>query len=130
MPNDPIDILAIGASTGGIHALGALSMRLPQADRRSDPLTQHLPAPFMTVFARQLGAVAQREALVAENGMALVPDRIIVAPGDAHLTLDRGEGGRSSGSPMAAASAAACRRSIRCSRRSARSTAPARSASS
>jgi two-component system chemotaxis response regulator CheB len=42
----------------------------------------------MSVFARQLGAVAQRETLVAENGMALLPDRIIVAPGDAHLTVE------------------------------------------
>ena len=51
-------------------------------------VTQHLPAPFMPVFARQLGVVAQREALVAEDGMALLPDRIILAPGDAHLTLE------------------------------------------
>ncbi len=43
----------------------------------------------MPVFARQLGSVAHRECLVAEDGMALVPDRILVAPGDAHLTLER-----------------------------------------
>ena len=42
MPSDPIDILAIGASTGGIHALGALFQALPEADRRADP--RH-PAP-------------------------------------------------------------------------------------
>jgi two-component system chemotaxis response regulator CheB len=51
-------------------------------------VTQHLPMPFMSVFARQLGVVAGRETLVAEDGMALAPDRILVAPGDAHLTLD------------------------------------------
>jgi two-component system chemotaxis response regulator CheB len=44
------------------------------------------------VFARQLGAVARRDAVVAEDGMELVPDRILVAPGDAHLTLEPGAG--------------------------------------
>jgi two-component system chemotaxis response regulator CheB len=51
-------------------------------------ITQHLPIPFMTVFARQLGTVARREALVADDGMELAPDLILVAPGDAHLTLE------------------------------------------
>src|SRR5439155_26327128 len=46
------------------------------------------PAVFMPVFARQLGAVAHRECVVAEDGMQLHPDRILLAPGDAHLTLD------------------------------------------
>ena len=45
----------------------------------------------MPVFARQLRAAAQREALVAEDGMPLLPDRILLAPGDAHLTVDRSE---------------------------------------
>ncbi len=51
-------------------------------------VTQHLPAPFMPVFARQLRAAALREAMVAEDGMPLLPDRILLAPGDAHLTVE------------------------------------------
>ena len=31
----------------------------------------------MTVFARQLSVAARREALVAEDGMKLLPDRIV-----------------------------------------------------
>jgi two-component system, chemotaxis family, protein-glutamate methylesterase/glutaminase len=88
MPTDPIDLLAIGASTGGIHALGGLFQALPERIGVPILVTQHLPAPFMSVFARQLGGVARRECVVAEDGMALVPDRILVAPGDAHLTLE------------------------------------------
>jgi two-component system chemotaxis response regulator CheB len=42
----------------------------------------------MPVFARQLGAIAHRDAVVAEDGMELKRDRIILAPGDAHLTLE------------------------------------------
>jgi two-component system chemotaxis response regulator CheB len=88
-PSDnPMDVLAIGASTGGIHALGTLFSHLPRQIGVPILVTQHLPAPFMSVFARQLAAVAHREALVGENGMALLPDRIIIAPGEAHLTVD------------------------------------------
>jgi two-component system chemotaxis response regulator CheB len=93
MSADPIDILAIGASTGGIHALGVIFAALPRRIGVPILVTQHLPIPFMSVFARQLGALAQREAVVAEDGMALLPDRIILAPGDAHLTLDPTPGG-------------------------------------
>ena len=92
MPANAASIIAIGASTGGIHALGTLFQTLPRRIDVPILITQHLPAPFMNVFARQLGAVAQREALVAETGMALLPDRIIVAPGDAHLTVDMAGG--------------------------------------
>jgi two-component system chemotaxis response regulator CheB len=93
MPADPIDVLAIGASTGGIHALGSLFHALPERIGVPILVTQHLPTPFMPVFARQLGAVARRPAAVAENGMALAADCILVAPGDAHLTLEPVSGG-------------------------------------
>ena len=89
MPDAPLELLAIGASTGGIHALGALFENLPKKIGVPILVTQHLPAPFMPVFARQLGNTAGRTATVAEDGMRLVNDAIFIAPGDAHLTLDR-----------------------------------------
>ena len=91
-PSDPVDVVAIGASTGGIHALSVLFQTLPKRIGVPILITQHLPAPFMPVFARQLAAIAQREALVAQDGMALLPDRIILAPGDAHLTIEPVDG--------------------------------------
>jgi two-component system chemotaxis response regulator CheB len=91
MPTDPIEILAIGASTGGIHAIGVLFQALPKRIGVPILVTQHLPEPFMPVFARQLRAASHREALVAEDGMPLLPDRILLAPGGAHLTVDRSE---------------------------------------
>jgi two-component system chemotaxis response regulator CheB len=88
MAIDPIGALAIGASTGGIHALGVLFHNLPKRIGVPILVTQHLPIPFMSVFARQIGSLAHREALVAEDGMRLLADRILVAPGDAHLTIE------------------------------------------
>ncbi|MEO6360972.1 MAG: chemotaxis-specific protein-glutamate methyltransferase CheB [Sphingomicrobium sp.] len=83
----PIDVVAIGASTGGIHALDTLFQQLPPAIGVPILVTQHLPAPFMAIFARQLGATAKREAVVAEEGMELRPDLIMIAPGDSHMTV-------------------------------------------
>jgi two-component system chemotaxis response regulator CheB len=94
IPADPIGVLAIGASTGGIHALASLFQTLPHRIGVPILVTQHLPAPFMAVFARQLGIAARREALVAADDMLLEPDRILVAPGDAHLTIEASPGGR------------------------------------
>jgi len=85
---DPLRLLAIGASTGGIHALSTFFQALPARIGVPILVTQHLPAPFMTVFARQLGNASGREAIVAEDGLRLLPDRIVIAPGDAHLTVD------------------------------------------
>jgi two-component system chemotaxis response regulator CheB len=82
-------VLAIGASTGGIHALGVLFQNLPSRIGVPILVTQHLPLPFMVVFARQLSSLARREVQVAEDGFELVPDRILIAPGDAHLTVQR-----------------------------------------
>ena len=88
MASDPLRLIAIGASTGGIHALSTFFQAMPEKVRVPILVTQHLPAPFMSVFARQLGNAAGREAIVAEDGLRLLPDRIVIAPGDAHLTID------------------------------------------
>lgn len=88
MADVPPRLIAIGASTGGIHALSSFFQALPAKIDVPILVTQHLPAPFMSVFARQLSAAAGREALVAEDGLRLLPDRIVIAPGDAHLTVD------------------------------------------
>lgn len=79
--------LAIGASTGGIHALGRLFGALPKGLPLPILVTQHLPSSFMPVFARQLQTISGCEALVAEDDDELLPGRILVAPGDAHMTF-------------------------------------------
>ena len=89
MADAPLGLVAIGASTGGIHALATLFEALPPQIHVPILVTQHLPAPFMAVLARQLNAASGRLATVAEDGMRLIADQIIIAPGDAHLNLDR-----------------------------------------
>jgi two-component system chemotaxis response regulator CheB len=89
----PAQILAIGASTGGIHALSTLLAALPRRLGLPILVTQHLPSGFMTIFARQLRLASGYDAVVAEDGMLLEPDRIFVAPGHAHMTVFTTEDG-------------------------------------
>jgi two-component system chemotaxis response regulator CheB len=83
----PLEALALGASTGGIHALGEFFRALPRRIGAPIFVTQHLPAAFMPVFARQLALASQREVAVAREGDAPRPDLVLIAPGDAHLTV-------------------------------------------
>ena len=86
-------ILAIGASTGGIHALSQLFGSLPRSLEVPILVTQHLPGSFMDALVRQLRVASGRMAVIAAEGMRLAPGQIIVAPGDAHLTLAAGARG-------------------------------------
>jgi two-component system chemotaxis response regulator CheB len=91
--SDDYDIVAIGASTGGIHALSQLLRALPLAFRLPIVITQHLPASFMPYFAAQLSVLAGRPCDVATDSLRIRAGRIVVAPGDAHLKCVKlGEG--------------------------------------
>ncbi|MGJ3649724.1 chemotaxis protein CheB [Sphingomonas sp. GlSt437] len=79
------DIVAIGASTGGIHALSHLLRAIPASFQTPILVTQHLPESFMPYFAAQLAVLVGRPCDVAVDFMAIKPGRIMVAPGDAHI---------------------------------------------
>jgi len=87
-PED-FDLVAIGASTGGIHALSQLLRAIPAAFRVPILVTQHLPVSFMSYFATQLAVLGGRPCEVATDRMRIRPGRIIVAPGDAHMRVVR-----------------------------------------
>lgn len=89
MPTGPLGCVALGASTGGLHALLEFLRALPEPVGAPILVTQHLPATFMPYFARQLEAASGRIARVAEDGEIPQADFILVAPGDAHLCLER-----------------------------------------
>lgn len=87
------DIVAVGASTGGIHALSQMLRAIPASFQPPILVTQHLPASFMSYFAAQLAVLAGRPCEVAVDHMRVRPGRMLVAPGDAHLRVMRaGEG--------------------------------------
>ncbi|WP_343519342.1 chemotaxis protein CheB [Sphingomonas sp.] len=83
------DIVAVGASTGGIHALSQMLRAIPPAFQAPILVTQHLPASFMSYFAAQLAVLAGRPCEVATDHMRVRPGRMVVAPGDAHIRCVR-----------------------------------------
>lgn len=89
----PFDILALSASTGGIHALSQMLRPIPAAMTAPILVTQHLPDAFMPYFAGQLALLAGRPATVAQTGTPVIPGRVLVAPGDAHMTVYEGSFG-------------------------------------
>lgn len=87
------DIVAVGASTGGIHALSQMLRAIPPSFQAPILVTQHLPASFMSYFAAQLAVLAGRPCEVAADHIRVRPGRMLVAPGDAHMRIVRaGEG--------------------------------------
>lgn len=89
MPSFPTACVALGSSTGGLHALIEFMRGLTGPVEFPLLVTQHLPAVFMPYFARQLEMAAGRPARIAEDGQWLEEGTLHVAPGDAHLRIER-----------------------------------------
>ena len=85
--------IGIGASTGGIQATAMLLGMLPREIGIPILITQHLPADFSLAYARQLREATGRAVSVAQDGQPVHPDAIVIAPGDAHLCVERLNGG-------------------------------------
>ncbi|WP_448657431.1 chemotaxis-specific protein-glutamate methyltransferase CheB [Sphingomonas sp. CJ99] len=79
------DVIAIGASTGGIHALSGMLREIPPGMTAPILITQHLPESFMPYFAAQLAVLAGRPCDVASDHLRVRPGRIVIAPGTAHM---------------------------------------------
>lgn len=89
LPAVPFGCLSLGASTGGLHALGDFLRGLPPVIGVPILVTQHLPTAFMPSFTRQIELASGRVSTVAEDGAPLIAEQILVAPGDAHIGLER-----------------------------------------
>lgn len=85
----PAEVIAIGASTGGVHALASLFAAMPRQSHVPVLITQHLPPAIIPYFARQIRAASGCETLLAEDDMPLRPGCVLIAPGDAHMALRR-----------------------------------------
>jgi len=81
-------IFAIGASTGGVQALGQVLSALP-ANAPGTLVVQHMPARFTTSFAERLNNECAVNVREAQDGDRVVPGRVLIAPGGLHMLLHR-----------------------------------------
>jgi two-component system chemotaxis response regulator CheB len=80
-------VIAIGASTGGPHAIESLLMRMP-AESPPIVIAQHMPAGFTKAFAERLDRVCTIRVVEAAGGEVLEPGVAYIAPGGHHLVVD------------------------------------------
>ena len=81
-------IVAVGASTGGTEALRIFVQMLP-ADFPGVIIVQHMPEHFTTSFAERLNSLSKMTVKEAENGDTVMPGRVLLAPGNKHMLLQR-----------------------------------------
>lgn len=86
-----IDIIAIGASTGGVEAIHDLLSQMP-GNLPPIVITQHIPPVFSASFARRLNEQLPMSVTEASAGMKLESGKVYVAPGDQHLVVTREAG--------------------------------------
>lgn len=88
-PEGAVDLVVIGASTGGPRALEAVL----QCFRRPPPfpiaVVQHMPPGFTRAFAERLDRVLPLAVREGEPDMALSAGSVTIAPGDRHMRIVR-----------------------------------------
>jgi two-component system chemotaxis response regulator CheB len=89
----PPRVLLIGSSTGGPQALTGLVSEIAAVLERAPVLiTQHMPPTFTIIMAEHLARAGHCPAHEAEDGEAIVPGTIYLAPGGRHMSVTRREG--------------------------------------
>jgi two-component system chemotaxis response regulator CheB len=81
----PVEVVVIGASTGGPNALTTVLEALPSDFPAPVLIVQHLPANFTTFFAQRLDAACALAVREANNRDGVTPGTVFIAPGDMHL---------------------------------------------
>jgi two-component system chemotaxis response regulator CheB len=84
-----VEILAIGASTGGPNALADIIAGLPADLPVPVVIVQHMPPLFTKLFAERLDAQSALRVAEAATGDRLRAGEVWIAPGDFHLTVRR-----------------------------------------
>lgn len=87
------NIIAIGASTGGVEALTQLLQQFPE-NCPPTIIVQHMPALFTGSFAGRLNRICAPEVLEAQDNAPLKSGRVYISPGGQFHTVVE------SGTPM------------------------------
>lgn len=85
----PLEICAIGISTGGPNALRTVFSELPADFPLPILVVQHMPAGFTLEFARSLDRICALEVKEAEEGDLVKRGRVLIAPGNFHIQVHR-----------------------------------------
>lgn len=87
-PSSGIDVIAIGASTGGTEAILEVVRQFP-AKMPGIVITQHMPPGFTSMYAERLNRLCKLEVKEAAHGDKILPGRILLAPGGLQMRVVR-----------------------------------------
>ncbi len=86
------EVLVIGTSTGGPHALTRLLASMPADFPIPVAIALHIPADYTEALARRLDQLCALEVVEAHDGVEVITGRVVVARGGIHLRLERDHG--------------------------------------
>lgn len=87
-----IQIIAMGASTGGTEALLAILEKLP-GNLPPIVITQHMPPIFTNMYAERLNRICKMEVREAKDQDKLYPGLCLIAPGGLQMQVVKGREG-------------------------------------
>ncbi len=87
-PSQSIDCVVIGASTGGPPAIQMLLQALPPLPVPV-VIAQHMPPIFTRLFAERLNRLGAFRVAEAQDGDALEPGTVMIAPGGKQTSVER-----------------------------------------
>jgi len=85
----PIEVVAIGVSTGGPNALAEVIPQLPADLPVPVVIVQHMPPVFTKLLAERLASKSRIKVGEARPGQILEPANAWLAPGDFHMIVER-----------------------------------------
>ncbi len=85
-------VIAIGASTGGTEAVLSVIQNLPR-EMPGIVIVQHMPPVFTKMYADRLNQTCLLEVKEAENNDVIRPGRVLLAPGDFQMRVEKGSNG-------------------------------------
>lgn len=85
-------IIGIGASTGGTETTLEILKALPK-EMPGIVITQHMPEGFTAMYAERLNRICRLEVKEAQNGDAIMPGRVLIAPGSLQMRVVSARGG-------------------------------------
>ena len=89
----PVELLVVAASTGGPNALLEFFRGLPADLPVPIAAVQHMPPMFTKHLSDRLAANSSLNVAEAKDGQALEKGKVVLAPGDYHLEIERGANG-------------------------------------
>jgi two-component system chemotaxis response regulator CheB len=85
----PIEVIAIGISTGGPNALREVFSKIDPDLSQPFLVVQHMPPGFTEEFAKSLDRICPLDVKEAADGDLIKSGRILIAPGDYHIEVER-----------------------------------------